>query len=117
MSEVRALFLLLGTIAWTSRRSPRTPPSAITDHTEHFYCRTKLSFCFQTDGATSGPRCYESPAEGALEAGRSRIIQGIHFRFSDEEGRRLGQAIGREIATKRLRLLGSAATLGACVTR
>jgi hypothetical protein len=69
---------------------------------EHFYCRTKLSFCFETDGATNGPRCYESPTEAAVEAGRSRVLQGIHFSFSDEEGRRLGRTLGQEVATTRL---------------
>lgn len=70
---------------------------------EKFYCKPSLDFCFETDGATEGPRCYDSPLEGALEAGRSRIYQGIHFQFSNEDGRRLGRALGDEVVTRRLR--------------
>ena len=47
-------------------------------------------------------RCYVSALAGAEEAGRSRIYQGIHFQFSNVDGRRIGRAIGQEIATTRL---------------
>jgi hypothetical protein len=51
---------------------------------EGFYNDAALGFCFQTDKAINGPRCYSSSLEGAEEAGRSRIYQGIHFQFSNE---------------------------------
>lgn len=38
--------------------------------------------------ASNGPRFYASPLEAAREAGRSRVFQGIHFQFSNEDGRR-----------------------------
>ena len=69
---------------------------------EHFYGDGSLEFCFVTDKATHGPRCYASALAGAEEAGRSRIYQGIHFQFSNEDGRRAGRALGTEIATARL---------------
>ena len=69
---------------------------------EGFYGYRALSFCFETDKATNGPRCYASALEGAEEAGRSRIFQGIHFQFSNEDGRRAGRGIGHEIVTTRL---------------
>jgi hypothetical protein len=81
---------------------------------EQFFCRPKLNFCFETEGAIGGPRCYSSPLDAAMEAGRSRIIQGIHFQFSNEDGRRAGRAIGNEIATTRLKPLGAAATQERC---
>ena len=69
---------------------------------EHFYGDPSLEFCFETDLAPNGPRCYSSALESAEEAGRSRIYQGIHFQFSNEDGRRIGRAIGQEIADVRL---------------
>jgi hypothetical protein len=70
---------------------------------EQVYCTASLPMCFETDLAPNGPRCYASALELAEEAGRSRIFQGIHFQFSNEDGRRVGRGIGREIATSRLR--------------
>jgi hypothetical protein len=72
---------------------------------EQFYCTTGISFCFATDLAPNGPRCYVSPLALAEEAGRSRIYQGIHFQFSNEDGRRAGRLIGHDVATSRLRRL------------
>jgi hypothetical protein len=68
---------------------------------EGFYCRS-VGFSFQTDMASRGPRAYANPLEAAREAGRSRIFQGIHFQFSNEDGRRAGRGIGSEIARTRL---------------
>ena len=69
---------------------------------EHFYNDEHLDFCFITDKASNGPRCYPSAVAGAEEAGRSRIYQGIHFQFSNLDGRRAGRMIGHDIATSRL---------------
>ena len=81
---------------------------------EHFYCNANVGFCFVTDNATNGARCYASPLQAAEEAGRSRILQGIHFQFSNEDGRRVGRAIGQEIATTRLKRLDGTAASGKC---
>jgi hypothetical protein len=72
-----------------------------------FYCRDEVAFSFETDGAIDGPRSYPSFSAGAAEAGRSRIYQGIHFEFSNQEGQRAGREIGEEIVTTRLRRAGS----------
>ncbi|MBL8219617.1 MAG: vanadium-dependent haloperoxidase [Bryobacterales bacterium] len=101
---------------WTSRigsagASPEyvsgtsTFGGAVSAVLEQFFRRSSLGFCFETDGAIAGPRCFGGPLEAATEAGRSRIYQGIHFRFSDEAGRRAGRALGEAIATTRLQLL------------
>jgi hypothetical protein len=76
---------------------------------EQFFCGTKLSFCFETEGSINGPRCYSSPSDAAVEAGRSRVIQGIHFQFSVEDGQQAGRAIGEEISNTRLKPLGAPA--------
>jgi PAP2 superfamily len=68
-----------------------------------FYFPRVVSFCFATDLAASGARCFNSPRAAAVEAGRSRIYQGIHFQFSNEDGRRAGRRIGLEVALTTLR--------------
>jgi hypothetical protein len=80
---------------------------------EAFYWPRRVSFCFSSDGAPNGDRCYASPLAGALEAGRSRIYQGIHFQFANDSGRRAGRRIGAEVALTRLRfcLFGSSLCL------
>ena len=70
---------------------------------EAFYFPRRVSFCFATDAASNGPRCYDSPLAAAMEGGRSRIYQGIHFQFSNEDGRRTGRRVGLEVALTRLR--------------
>lgn len=111
--------------AWTSRigsvgGSPEynsgtsTFAGAASAVLEGFYCDTALSFCFVTDKATNGARCYASALEGAEEAGRSRIFQGIHFQFSNEDGRRAGRGIGHEIVTTRLLRTGAGAHADQC---
>jgi hypothetical protein len=70
---------------------------------EAFYFPRIVSFCFATDLAPNGKRCYASPLAAAEEAGRSRIYQGIHFQFSNDDGRHTGRRIGREIALTTLR--------------
>jgi hypothetical protein len=70
---------------------------------EAFYFPRRVSFCFAGDAAPNNPRCYESPLAAALEGGRSRIYQGIHFQFSNDDGRRTGRRVGFEVALTRLR--------------
>jgi hypothetical protein len=104
----------VGDVTWTPRNtsigaSPEydsgtsTFAGAASAVIEAFYWPARISFCFESDGAANGPRCYVNPLAGALEAGRSRIYQGIHFQFSNDAGRRSGRGIGTEIALTRLR--------------
>ena len=51
---------------------------------------------------TSAPRCYETAAQTADEAGRARIFQGIHVQFSNQNGRDNGDTIGTYIVKNRL---------------
>lgn len=43
-------------------------------------------------------RYFSHPFDAALEAGESRILGGIHFRFDDEDGQLLGQEIGEFVS-------------------
>jgi hypothetical protein len=70
-----------------------------------FYCTDRVPFMFAGELGTPA-RDYRSFSQAADEAGRSRIFNGIHFQFSNEHGRRAGNAIGREIVTTRLRRAG-----------
>lgn len=43
-------------------------------------------------------RYFSNPLSAAFEAGESRILGGIHFRFDNEDGLLLGQAIGNYVS-------------------
>ena len=81
---------------------------------EYFFCTKNVSFCFATDVAPS-PRCYATPLEGALEAGRARVYQGVHFQHSVDAALWQGRGVGAEIGTRRLRwVMPSGHVLPAC---
>ncbi len=81
---------------------------------EHFFCRKNVSFCFSTDVAPA-PRCYASPLDAAIEGGRARVLQGVHFQFSVDAALAQGRGVGAEIGTTRLRrVLPGGQVLPAC---
>jgi hypothetical protein len=105
--------LTIGDPAWTSRlgavgASPEFNSGmasfggATAEILRLFYCNAHLAFSFATDNAPNGPRFYRNALAVAREAGRSRIYQGIHFQFSNVDGRRVGGLIGREVIRGRL---------------
>ena len=67
-----------------------------------FYCTDRIPFSFTGEQADSSTRSYRGFAEAAREAGRSRIYGGIHFQFSNDDGREAGKGIGREVVKTRL---------------
>lgn len=72
-----------------------------------FFCNDDISFTFQSDSAPNGPRSYESFSHAEAEAGRSRILGGIHFEFSNQGGLQTGRSVADEIlATALLRTHG-----------
>jgi hypothetical protein len=81
---------------------------------EHFFCSKNVSFCFSTDVAPA-PRCYATPLEAAIEGGRARVLQGVHFQFSVDAAIAQSRGIGAEIGTTRLRrVLPNGKVLPAC---
>jgi hypothetical protein len=81
---------------------------------EHFFCSKNVSFCFSTDVAPA-PRCYATPLEAAIEGGRARVLQGVHFQFSVDAAIAQGRGVGAEIGTTRLRrVLPNGHVLPAC---
>ena len=116
---------------WTARITPAGGPPTVGGSPEYnsgtstfsgaasaaiegFYCHEPVAFSFETDLASNGPRFYASPLEAAREAGRSRIFQGIHFQFSNEDGRRAGRGIGHEIVSTKLQPVASRSRADAC---
>ena len=70
-----------------------------------FYCTDFLAFSFEGDDAITGPRAFDSFSAAAFEAGRARILAGIHFEFSNQAGQRAGRGLANEILTTRLQRL------------
>jgi hypothetical protein len=63
-----------------------------------FFCSDDIGFTLVTDSAPGGvARSYPSFSAAAAEAGVSRIVGGIHFPFSNEEGLAAGRAIASEV--------------------
>ena len=48
-------------------------------------------------------RDFDSFSEAAMQCGLSRVYLGIHFRYDSVEGVRLGESVGRNVVSKRLR--------------
>ncbi|MEA2191012.1 MAG: hypothetical protein QOI73_1133 [Solirubrobacteraceae bacterium] len=68
-----------------------------------FLCDDDTSFELVTDSAPGGAaRSYRSFSQAAAEAGRSRVLGGLHFPFSDVAGRLAGRAIAREVLRRAL---------------
>ena len=57
----------------------------------HFFGNIEFSASITLPGVT---RDFDSFAEAANEAGRSRIYGGIHFEFSNQDGLALGRDVG-----------------------
>jgi hypothetical protein len=66
-----------------------------------FFCTDDVAFSLTTD-AQPQTRTYASFSAAADEAGRSRILGGLHFPFSDTMGRTAGRAIAEEVLAKAL---------------
>ncbi|MGF1528432.1 MAG: hypothetical protein ACFCBW_16770 [Candidatus Competibacterales bacterium] len=65
-------------------------------------------FTFTGDPCLDGScpaRSFISFSQAGREAGRARIFAGIHFQFSNEDGFKAGQGIGREVFANSLRPL------------
>jgi hypothetical protein len=71
-----------------------------------FYCRDDIAFSFEGETGTAA-RSYTSFSQAADEMGRSRILNGIHFQFSNVSGRQAGDRIGIEVVTTKLRPEGA----------
>ena len=79
-----------------------------------FFCRDAVPFSLKTD---TGPaaRSYPSFSAAAAEAGRSRVLGGIHFEFSNQAGLTAGRGVAGEVLAHALLLrLGQPTHDGEC---
>jgi hypothetical protein len=68
-----------------------------------FFCADRIPFSLVTDSSTGGAaRSYPSFSAAAAEAGRSRVVGGLHFEFSNQAGLAAGRAIGSEVLDRAL---------------
>ena len=80
-----------------------------------FFCKDDVEFSLTTDSAPGGlARTYSSFSDAATEAGHSRVVGGIHFEFSNEEGLASGKAVAAEILATRLLRRRGPTHFGAC---
>jgi hypothetical protein len=59
-------------------------------------------------------RSYTSFSQAAVEAGRSRVVGGLHFEFSNRAGLTVGRGIGEEVLSKMLLRKKGRTHLGQC---
>jgi len=68
-----------------------------------FFCDDSVRFTLITDSAPGGQaRTYPSFSAAAAEAGRSRVLGGIHFEFSNQDALASGRAVAAEILGNKL---------------
>jgi hypothetical protein len=80
-----------------------------------FFCNDSIAFSLVTDSAPGGQaRTYPSFSAAAAEAGRSRVVGGIHFEFSNQEGLAYGRAVAAEILAHKLLRRDGATHFGQC---
>ena len=67
-----------------------------------FFCSDEITFEFEGDTAIAGSRFFHSFTQAAEEAGRARILAGIHFEFSNQGGQWSGRELAKEILANSL---------------
>ncbi|MGH3240941.1 MAG: vanadium-dependent haloperoxidase [Spirillospora sp.] len=74
-----------------------------------FFCADRVSFTHVTDSAPIDPstgqpmrRTFGSFSEAAADAGRSRVVGGSHFQFSNQAGLEMGMGVAAEVLAKKL---------------
>jgi hypothetical protein len=86
-----------------------------------FFCDDRIPFTLVTDSAPVDPatgrpweRRFASFSAAAADAGRSRVLGGLHFEFSNRDGLAMGSGVGAEILAKRLLVKSGPTHFGAC---
>jgi hypothetical protein len=76
-----------------------------------FFGGDRLAFTCGSDGIPGAERHYKGFAEAAREAGRSRILGGIHYECDNREGLALGKAVADAVYARVLRAEDQTASL------
>ncbi len=62
-----------------------------------FFCADEVPFSLASDSGGGEARSYPSFSAAAEEAGRSRVVGGLHFEFSNQAGLAAGRAVASEV--------------------
>jgi len=80
-----------------------------------FFCEDNISFTLVTDSAPGGQaRTYPSFSAAEAEMGRSRVVGGIHFEFSNQAGIAAGHGVASEVLSHKLLLKRGRTHFGQC---
>jgi len=80
-----------------------------------FFCDDAISFSLVTDSAPGGQsRTYASFSAAEAEAGRSRVVGGIHFEFSNQAGLAAGHGVAAEVLSNKLLRKHGPTHFGSC---
>ncbi len=80
-----------------------------------YFCNDAISFSLTTDSSPgSVARTYPGFSAAATEAGKSRVVGGVHFEFSNQAGLVAGRAIAQEILERKLLRQHGATHFGSC---
>ncbi|MEY2468782.1 MAG: hypothetical protein QOF21_1480 [Actinomycetota bacterium] len=92
---------------WTARGGSSASPEFWSGHSSFsaagaavlagFFCADNVPFSLTTDSGAGQSRTYNSFSAAADEAGRSRVLGGLHFEFSNQAGLTAGRAVAAEV--------------------
>ena len=86
----------------------------------NFFCDDSIRFSLQTDvpaasTTSNSTRTFNTFTQAANESGRSRVLGGVHFEFSNQDGMKLGRGVALEVLdTALLRTHGETHHHGHC---
>jgi hypothetical protein len=96
--------------SWRGRGSLSTTPEHYSGHSSfsgagaevlaRFFCRDDIGFALTSDSGGGTTRSYPSFSVAAAEAGRSRVLGGQHFEFSNQAGLEAGRNVAGEVVTR-----------------
>jgi hypothetical protein len=80
-----------------------------------FFCQDDIPFTLVTDSAPGAQaRSYRSFSAAETEMGRSRVLGGIHFEFSNQAGISAGHGVAAEVLSRKLLLQRGPTHFGQC---
>lgn len=80
-----------------------------------FFCQDNIPFTLVTDSAPGAQaRTYPSFSAAEAEMGRSRVLGGIHFEFSNQAGIKAGEGVAAEVLSRKLLLQRGPTHFGQC---
>ena len=92
---------------WTGRAAVSGTPEHYSGHSSfsaagaevlaRFFGTDAITFTLRTDSGGGATRTYPSFSAAAAEAGRSRVLGGQHFEFSNQAGLRAGRLVADEV--------------------